>query len=163
MASARNILPHEIGRRMSWKRPFFDPQKAAASGPNEEHNEKGGEQKVEHKLCNQIYFVEPLAWMKTVAHSEQGQLNCPKCDSKLGSFSWIMGNPNIFSALNKNTQIIPQLAFSSPFPLGFFFCMLISCLRKRSIRITYYTTFFRLPVPLWFKSSAGFLFGTFEG
>ncbi|XP_073988093.1 dual specificity protein phosphatase MPK-4-like [Rhodnius prolixus] len=91
VASARNILPHEIGRRMSWKRPFFDPQKAAASGPNEEHNEKGGEQKVEHKLCNQIYFVEPLAWMKTVAHSEQGQLNCPKCDSKLGSFSWIMG------------------------------------------------------------------------
>lgn len=75
---------------MSWKRPFFDLQNAAATATNEGIIEKE-EQKLEHKLCNQIYFVEPLAWMKTVAHSEQGRLNCPKCDSKLGSFSWIMG------------------------------------------------------------------------
>lgn len=40
--------------------------------------------------CKETYFVEPLAWMDVVQHKE-GKLMCPKCNSKLGSFSWVMG------------------------------------------------------------------------
>lgn len=41
-------------------------------------------------VCTQTYFIEPIAWMN-VTGSMQGKLLCPKCSSKLGSFSWIMG------------------------------------------------------------------------
>lgn len=42
--------------------------------------------------CKKMFFVEPLAWMKDVMNSTQGRLLCPKCQSKIGSFNWIMGN-----------------------------------------------------------------------
>lgn len=41
--------------------------------------------------CKEIVFVEPLAWMADVMKQTQGKLNCPKCQSKLGSFTWING------------------------------------------------------------------------
>uniref|UniRef100_A0A0A9XAB3 Dual specificity protein phosphatase 12 n=1 Tax=Lygus hesperus TaxID=30085 RepID=A0A0A9XAB3_LYGHE len=71
VASASNVLPHFSGRRMSWKRSSDDFR----------HEE----------YCKQIYFIEPLAWMKNALHSVEGKLNCPKCNNKLGSFSWVMG------------------------------------------------------------------------
>ncbi|XP_023020792.2 dual specificity protein phosphatase MPK-4 isoform X1 [Leptinotarsa decemlineata] len=40
--------------------------------------------------CTQTYFIEPMAWMN-VTEGLQGKVLCPKCSSKLGSFSWIMG------------------------------------------------------------------------
>lgn len=43
------------------------------------------------EYCKKMYFVEPLAWMKDVTSSTQGRLSCPKCQSKLGNFSWVMG------------------------------------------------------------------------
>lgn len=43
------------------------------------------------ETCNKIFFVEPLAWMKDVNYQTQGKLYCPKCNSKLGNFSWVMG------------------------------------------------------------------------
>lgn len=39
--------------------------------------------------CQEILFIEPLAWMLDIGKETQGKLNCPKCKSKLGSFSWI--------------------------------------------------------------------------
>lgn len=44
------------------------------------------------ELCHKTYFVEPLAWMKDICHSTQGKLYCPKCNNKIGSFSWVNGN-----------------------------------------------------------------------
>lgn len=48
------------------------------------------------KICTKMYFVEPLAWMvfgeKDILHNTQGRLYCPKCNSKLGSFNWIMAS-----------------------------------------------------------------------
>lgn len=41
--------------------------------------------------CREIIFVEPIAWMTDVCKQTQGKLNCPKCQSKLGSFTWING------------------------------------------------------------------------
>lgn len=46
----------------------------------------------DNSVCQQMYFVEPLSWMRDVTRSEQGKLHCPKCDKKVGSFSWIMGS-----------------------------------------------------------------------
>ncbi|CAG9854747.1 unnamed protein product [Phyllotreta striolata] len=40
--------------------------------------------------CKEIYFVEPIAWMN-VTQTVEGKLKCPKCSSKLGSFSWNSG------------------------------------------------------------------------
>lgn len=39
--------------------------------------------------CQEILFIEPLAWMLDISKQTQGKLNCPKCHSKLGSFTWI--------------------------------------------------------------------------
>lgn len=44
------------------------------------------------KVCNKMYFVEPLVWMKDVLNNVQGRLYCPKCNNKLGSFNWIMAS-----------------------------------------------------------------------
>lgn len=40
--------------------------------------------------CHKTYFIEPLEWMNC-AQTVEGKLFCPKCNGKLGSFSWIMG------------------------------------------------------------------------
>lgn len=45
-----------------------------------------------NSICQQTYFIEPLAWMHDITHTTQGKLHCPKCQIKLGSFSWIMGS-----------------------------------------------------------------------
>lgn len=44
---------------------------------------------VEKKRCKEILFIEPLAWMVDIGKQTQGKLNCPKCHSKLGNFTWI--------------------------------------------------------------------------
>lgn len=42
--------------------------------------------------CKEILFIEPLAWMlEVIGKQTQGKLNCPKCQSKLGNFTWING------------------------------------------------------------------------
>lgn len=41
------------------------------------------------RRCKEILFIEPLAWMTDIAKQTQGKLNCPKCQSKLGNFTWI--------------------------------------------------------------------------
>ncbi|XP_038209396.1 dual specificity protein phosphatase MPK-4-like [Zerene cesonia] len=42
-------------------------------------------------VCRLMWFVEPMRWMEDVGQAPQGKLNCPKCRTKLGSFSWLMG------------------------------------------------------------------------
>lgn len=41
--------------------------------------------------CKDIFFLEPLAWMDGILLQTSGKLHCPKCTTKLGSFSWTMG------------------------------------------------------------------------
>lgn len=47
------------------------------------HQDKG-------ETCRRTFFIEPVAWMNCT-QSNEGKLLCPKCNGKLGSFSWIMG------------------------------------------------------------------------
>ncbi len=49
---------------------------------------------VEVDFCKDVYFIEPLAWMDGILRQTNGKLHCPKCQSKLGSFSWTMGTFN---------------------------------------------------------------------
>lgn len=42
-------------------------------------------------VCRNILFVEPVSWMRDILHNTQGRLHCPKCDQKVGNFSWING------------------------------------------------------------------------
>lgn len=46
---------------------------------------------VDIDVCKDVYFLEPLAWMDGILRQTNGKLHCPKCQSKLGSFSWTMG------------------------------------------------------------------------
>lgn len=43
----------------------------------------------ESQRCKEILFIEPLGWMLDINKQTQGKLNCPKCKSKLGNFTWI--------------------------------------------------------------------------
>ncbi|XP_045472735.1 dual specificity protein phosphatase MPK-4-like [Harmonia axyridis] len=42
----------------------------------------------ENQVCKKSFFIEPLEWMN-VTQVPKGKLYCPKCQNKLGSFSWI--------------------------------------------------------------------------
>ncbi|XP_058791767.1 dual specificity protein phosphatase MPK-4-like [Phymastichus coffea] len=94
VANASNILPHRQGEKQIWRHVSKRYDKMTkttkiAQKPIEAGNkEKEG---VNNELCNKTYFVEPLAWMPNILHKVDGKLCCPKCASKLGSFSWISG------------------------------------------------------------------------
>ncbi|XP_023179247.2 dual specificity protein phosphatase MPK-4 [Drosophila hydei] len=39
--------------------------------------------------CRSLLFVEPIAWMHRIMLNTQGRLYCPKCEQKIGNFSWV--------------------------------------------------------------------------
>lgn len=45
----------------------------------------------ETNQCRSLLFVEPIAWMHRIMLNTQGRLYCPKCEQKLGNFSWVNG------------------------------------------------------------------------
>ncbi|XP_014484784.1 PREDICTED: dual specificity protein phosphatase 12-like isoform X3 [Dinoponera quadriceps] len=89
VASASNILPHAPREKQIWRHISSSGAKDAAEGCDK-LLQKREEPRVE--LCDKIYFVEPLAWMPDITHAVEGKLNCPKCNTKLGSYSWIAGS-----------------------------------------------------------------------
>lgn len=44
--------------------------------------------------CRSLLFVEPIAWMHRIMLNTQGRLYCPKCEQKIGNFSWVNGRRN---------------------------------------------------------------------
>lgn len=42
-------------------------------------------------ICRKTFFIEPMAWMNNITNLTEGKLHCPKCNTRLGSFSWVMG------------------------------------------------------------------------
>ncbi|XP_043681426.1 dual specificity protein phosphatase MPK-4-like isoform X2 [Vespula pensylvanica] len=93
VASASNILPHTMHQRHIWRHV------SSKRTPKQIKEGEEGAERVNVKkenemteLCTKIYFVEPLAWMPDIMHNVEGKLNCPKCNTKLGSFSWIAGS-----------------------------------------------------------------------
>ncbi|XP_046738310.1 dual specificity protein phosphatase MPK-4-like [Diprion similis] len=95
VASASNILPHaprekQIWRHVSSKR--YDKGLKVAKTSKKPLEEDENNEPCESEFCTKTYFIEPLAWMPDIVHNVEGKLNCPKCATKLGSFSWIAGS-----------------------------------------------------------------------
>ncbi|XP_015364696.1 PREDICTED: dual specificity protein phosphatase 12-like [Diuraphis noxia] len=72
LALQSNLLPHYINEKLSWKDSKLSSDYAGS------------------QQCSDTIFIEPMTWM-SVSQSESGKINCPKCQSKLGSYSWTMG------------------------------------------------------------------------
>ena len=92
IASASNILPHMPKEKQIWR---HISQKKSSKQSKTSHELLEPLQKEEQQpaeFCTKILFVEPLAWMPDITHNVEGKLNCPKCNTKLGSFSWIAGS-----------------------------------------------------------------------
>lgn len=94
VASASNILPHTPHERQIWRNVSTNksekilkskkstlPEVLTVENDEENHTD----------FCTKTYFIEPLAWMSDISHNIEGKLNCPKCNAKLGSFSWTSG------------------------------------------------------------------------
>lgn len=52
----------------------------------------GKYQETQPQICTRMFFVEPMTWMKDVVNNVEGKLYCPNCQSKIGSFNWIMAS-----------------------------------------------------------------------
>lgn len=91
VASASNILPHAPHERQIWR--HISAKRDPKDDDGKSRDRQPVQRREEHvELCDKIYFVEPLAWMPDITHAVEGKLNCPKCNTKLGSFSWIAGS-----------------------------------------------------------------------
>ncbi|XP_043605656.1 dual specificity protein phosphatase MPK-4 isoform X2 [Bombus pyrosoma] len=86
IASASNILPHMPNERQIWRHISTRKTSRELLEPLHKREQQPAE------FCTKILFVEPLAWMPDITHNVEGKLNCPKCNTKLGSFSWIAGS-----------------------------------------------------------------------
>ncbi|XP_012241031.1 dual specificity protein phosphatase MPK-4 isoform X2 [Bombus vosnesenskii] len=86
IASASNVLPHMPNERQIWRHISTRKASRELLEPLQKREQQPAE------FCTKILFVEPLAWMPDITHNVEGKLNCPKCNTKLGSFSWIAGS-----------------------------------------------------------------------
>jgi hypothetical protein len=92
VACASNLLPHIPKEKPVWTDKKWSTQDRGTMA-----------------LCSETYFVEPLAWMPSITQSLQGKIHCPKCKSKLGSFSWIMGNVIFVQVTNLRKLLVDLL------------------------------------------------------
>ncbi|XP_017885920.1 dual specificity protein phosphatase MPK-4 isoform X1 [Ceratina calcarata] len=92
VASASNILPHMPKERQIWRHISTKKSSKQSKATQEPLEPVQKEERQPREFCTKILFVEPLAWMPDIVHNVEGKLNCPKCGTKLGSFSWIAGS-----------------------------------------------------------------------
>ena len=45
--------------------------------------------KLRHAKCSSLFLEEPPATLVVKDHEQEGKLNCPKCDTRVGQWSWI--------------------------------------------------------------------------
>lgn len=94
VASASNVLPHISKENPKWTDPrLTELMRSSGKGDSkitQSPETAGGICVAVPPACQETYFVEPLGWMAEITHTQQGKLNCPKCATKLGSFSWTM-------------------------------------------------------------------------
>ncbi|KAJ8680385.1 hypothetical protein QAD02_016172 [Eretmocerus hayati] len=94
VANASNVLPHKPREKQVWRhvssKRYDKVQRHTKEGKAPMENEKK-EEEVSDRFCDKTYFIEPLAWMPDIMHKVDGKLHCPKCNSKLGSYSWVSG------------------------------------------------------------------------
>lgn len=96
VANASNILPHKPKEKQIWRHVTIKyndktPNQSKISQKPQETGKQVEPIEINSEPCKKTYFIEPLAWMPDILHKVDGKLNCPKCTSKLGSFSWVAG------------------------------------------------------------------------
>uniref|UniRef100_A0A8D9A3F3 Dual specificity protein phosphatase 12 n=1 Tax=Cacopsylla melanoneura TaxID=428564 RepID=A0A8D9A3F3_9HEMI len=82
--TVNNTLGHNRGEKFTWKTVTDTPHSGAAGT-----GVAGVGADRETQPCADKIFIEPLAWMKDVKICPSGKLTCPRCNFKLGSYSWI--------------------------------------------------------------------------
>lgn len=90
IANASNVLPHMPKEKQIWRHVSGKGQDKNLKQKKSIEKEKSKDDEPK-EYCSKIYFVEPLAWMPDIMYNVEGKLNCPKCATKLGSFSWVSG------------------------------------------------------------------------
>ncbi|KAH8421535.1 hypothetical protein KR009_012137 [Drosophila setifemur] len=115
LASKSHVLEHKPRNKPPQEEPPSPPaqkeEQAQSQGQVQGQAESGGGSRMLEQLserirqaslgspghesaqiyCRSILFVEPIAWMPRIMLTSQGRLHCPKCEQKLGNFSWING------------------------------------------------------------------------
>ncbi|XP_034949436.1 dual specificity protein phosphatase MPK-4 isoform X2 [Chelonus insularis] len=92
VASASNLLPHSPQEKQVWRYVSVRKQEMRSKQMKAlEEVEKAKKEDKSTEICTKTYFIEPLAWMPDIMHNVEGKLNCPKCETKLGSYSWVSG------------------------------------------------------------------------
>lgn len=114
VASKSNLITHKSKeqRDSSYDSPFprrkGKPQSAPAAGNSTDYeaideltdqvlaaslsDKSLSRRDHETPVCDKIFFVEPMIWMKEVVHNIEGKLYCPQCKSKIGNFNWSMAS-----------------------------------------------------------------------
>lgn len=81
--NANKIVPHiksyEQISLNSWNKKLAYFRKLGA---------KDSEDSEERTECKDELYIEPLDWFRDRLEDLSGKLNCPKCDTKVGSFDW---------------------------------------------------------------------------
>ncbi|KAJ3123391.1 hypothetical protein HK098_001935 [Nowakowskiella sp. JEL0407] len=66
-----------------------NPNTESASGASHEPDRTLFQFSTDAARTCSSFFLEPLEWMKGINDGEnEGKINCPKCDSKLGGYCW---------------------------------------------------------------------------
>lgn len=103
VASKSNIITHKpLPSHQRLKQSKMDAYSDDSTGimidqisdklkENSLSSDRSSDVDVDVDFCKDVYFIEPLAWMDGILRQTNGKLHCPKCQSKLGSFSWTMG------------------------------------------------------------------------
>ena len=75
LATSENIMPHKPGQSPYW------------------YSRLERSQSFKQQYCSQSVSLNPLSWMEdSIRSSLSGMLVCPQCKTRLGSYSWILGN-----------------------------------------------------------------------
>lgn len=114
LASKSNVLEHKPRDRLAHEAPSASAVAKEASQGEEKSEPRMLEQLAERlrqsslgspgletgpSYCRSILFIEPIAWMHRIMLNTQGRLHCPKCEQKLGNYSWINGLDLEYSCL----------------------------------------------------------------
>ena len=83
LATAFNLMPH-----LPHETPFWTASKWSLVA--EDILEAAAEKELQ--LCSASLFINPVRWMEPeIRQNLSGRLYCPNCQTRVGQYSWVMG------------------------------------------------------------------------
>ena len=84
LATAFNLMPHVVKESPVWTASKW-------SLPAEDILEAAAEAGL--SLCASSVYINPVRWMEPeIRQSLSGKLYCPNCQTRVGHYSWVMGD-----------------------------------------------------------------------